>query len=257
MYRLVFSKFFLIAALGVAFSFPNFAAAQNYLGDLPTGSNAKDAQEQTLRPATKIFSSKVVSTEQAVKLDYVYDNLAVSLWNYAVTDFRHQKRLMTLMEPKRFKTTRYSKEFTPPMDDALQNLNDNYRQMMRDIEQAEQEYKTVREGIRSVDYEILDPLWREKIDGFKAHANRYFKMQHSFLKSYRSLVAFILKQGGSYYYKEDTQRVHFYRFEGYKFFGQTIDRLNKTNYEMRKHLRVIPPSNVDESVISGNERKTY
>ena len=243
MNRTIFVYFAVLIAVA---SFPTNASAQKYLGDLPRGGEKPEVQkDKAAKPVTKVFSSKVMSTTQAEKLDVLYNNLSVSLWNYAITDFRYQKKLFSLMESKRFKTTRYSKEFSRDLDAALKNLNKNHSDLMSEITKAEDEYVFVREAIRSIDYEILDPLWRKKMDEFETRANTYFKMQHAFLKTYRNLVAFILKQGGSYYYKTDTQRVHFYRFEGYKFFGKSLDRLNKISYEQRKFLRENPPANID------------
>jgi len=245
MMMIINKNFVLCFAFLVSLSYGSVANAQKYLGDLPRDGSGAAQEDPRAKPVPRIFSSDMVSTASGEKLDVVYNNLLASLWNYSVTDFRYQNKLMLLMKNERFKTTRYSKEFSRDLDDALANLNANYKSMLDDITFAEERYKTVREEIRSIDYEILDPLWREKINAFKERSKTYFKMQHSFLKTYRTLVAFILKQGGSYYYKEETNRVYFYRFEGYEFFAKSLDKLNRISFEQRKFLKQEPPANFD------------
>ena len=128
--RTVFVYFSVLIAV---ISFSTNASAQKYHGDLRNGATDTVHDDKAAKPVIKVFSSKVLSTVQAEKLDVIYNNLAVSLWNYAVTDFRYQKKLFSLMESKRFKTTRYSKEFSHDMDGALKNLNNNHREMMDEI----------------------------------------------------------------------------------------------------------------------------
>jgi len=83
-----------------------------------------------------------------------------------------------------------------------------------------------------------------KLKEFKNVANTYFKMQHGYLKTYRNLIGFILKQGGSYAYKQG-QGITFFKFGGYKYFAQNIDKLNKIQYEQRKHLNANAPADAN------------
>lgn len=209
----------------------------------------KKREDKAARPIPKVFSTQVASTKEAEKLDTLYNELYVSLWNYALTDFNYQKQLYTLIEPHRFQITRYSKEFKGILTDAMTNLKQNSKNIDEDIKNANEKYKEIREGIRSVDYEILDKLWPEKIEQFRKEAKQYLKMQHAFLKTYRGLVAFIIKQGGSYYYDTNEQRVKFYKFAGYKFFGKTIDKLRRITYEQKKFLKERAPAGVDVTTI--------
>tara|TARA_R110002095_G_scaffold74358_1_gene63422 strand:+ start:1324 stop:2070 length:747 start_codon:yes stop_codon:yes gene_type:complete len=200
-------------------------------------------------PVPKVFSSQVTSVNEAVKLDELYNELYISLWNYAITDFNYQKKLYTLVEPERFQVTRYPKEFTGDMSDGLDNLNRNYKNMLSDIEHADAQYKEIKVGIRKQDYEVLDKLWPEKIEEFRTFAKQYFGLQHKFLTTYRSLVGFIIKQGGSYYFDTTEYNVKFYQFGGYKFFGQSLDRLHKISYEQKKMLKENAPAHVDVTTI--------
>ncbi len=237
----VFSIFCLIAV-----SLPSVAHAQ-YKGSY-TGKNKKYV-DKAARPVPKVFSTQVTSTKQAEKLDEIYNELYVSLWNYAITDFTYQKKLYALIEPQRFQITRYSKEFKGVLTDAMDNLNKNSKNIDKDIEDANLKYKEIKEGIREVDYEILDKLWTEKIAEFRHDAKQFLKMQHAFLKTYRSLVGFIIKQGGSYYFDTNEQRVKFYKFAGYKFFGKSVDKLRKITYEQKKFLKSKAPARVDVTTI--------
>lgn len=222
-------------------SLPPVAHAQ-YKGSY--SNKKKKYIDAAARPVPKIFSSQVTSTKEAAKLDELYNELYVSLWNYAITDFGYQKKLYALVEPKRFNITRYAKEFST-VDDAIDNLNRNYKNVLSDIETANKQYEEIKEGIREEDYAALDQLWPEKIKEYRAHAKRFYDKQYQFLKTYRSLVAFILKQGGSYYYNANEQRVKFYKFGGYQFFGQSIDKLNMISFEQKKILKAKAPANVD------------
>lgn len=223
------------------------AHAQQYQGDI--SSKKKKYEDKAAKPVPKVFSSQVTSVQEAEKLDKLYDELYVGLWNFAVTDFSYQKKFYDLVQPARFETTRYSKEFSVPLKDAIENLNQNYKSMQRDIEDANAQYEVIKEGILASDYEILDTLWAEKIEIYRMKAREYFEMQHKFLKTYRSLVAFIIKQGGSYYYDSTEGRVKFYDFAGYKYFGQSIDKLRRITFEQKQMLRANAPANVDTAII--------
>ncbi len=227
---------------------PYGAHAQQYTGDFSRAPQTPK-KEQYLSPVPRIFSSDVTSIKQAEKLDVLYDNLLMSLWNYAQTDFIHQRSLMEHMKPQKFQLTRYAKEFSPDMNDAMHNLNTNYKKMMGEIQDAKDAYAKISENLRMADQKKVAPIWDEKITQLEDDVVSYFKMQHSFLNTYRNLVGFVLKQGGSYYYKQDTQGVYFYKFGSYHFFGKSIDKLKKINYDQKQFLRTRPPSNVDALVL--------
>ncbi len=210
-------------------------------------SQTEPEEDKAAQPIPKVFSSEVGSTAQAVKLDVIYNGLFVSLWNNAITDYAFQKRLNNLVKPERFEYTRYAKEFSGEKTSAMQNLNKNYKQTRADIEKANAYYEEVREGIREEDLETLDALWETKIKEFEDISNAYFKYQNKYLNTYNQLVSFILKQGGSYYYQSATQSVAFYKFPSYKYFGETIDKLNKISFEQMKLLRDNAPPNFDLS----------
>jgi len=241
------SKFFklslaLISILSLSTISPD-AHAQQYQGEYAP--QQKKYKDKAAPPVPRVFSSQVTSAQEAQKLDIIYNELYVSLWNYAITDFNYQKIFYSLVQPQKFETTRYSKEFSGVLKNAIENLNQNHKNMIDDVNAANEKYIEIKEGIRQIDYETLDPLWEEKISEFKAHAKRYFTMQHKYLKAYKSLVEFIIEQGGSYYYVQNERSVKFYDFSGYKYFGQSIDRLRKITFEQKKMLREKIPANVD------------
>ncbi len=212
------------------------AAAQSYRGAYP-GSATDNKKKDEDASIPKIFSSQVASVQQAEKVDLLYAKLLLSLINYATTDFSYQTKMYDLVSAERFQYTRYSKEFSGTLKDGMSSLNKNYNAILADIQNAKAEYLIIRDGIRPVDYETLDPLWERKIAEFKEVADAHFKLQGRFLNTYKSLIDFILKQGGSYYYKSDDQRVYFYKFGGYKFFGKSLDQLRRVSYEQKKNLK--------------------
>lgn len=222
---------------------PSDAHAQQYQGEYAP--QQKKYEDKAAPPVPRVFSSQVTSAQEAQKLDIIYNELYVSLWNYAITDFNYQKKFYSLVRPEKFETTRYSKEFSGVLKNAIENLNQNYQSMTEDISNANKKYAQIKEGIRQEDYETLDPLWETKVGEFEAYAKLYFNMQHKYLKTYKSLVAFIIEQGGSYYYVQNERSVKFYDFSGYKYFGQSIDRLRKITFEQKKMLREKIPANVD------------
>lgn len=209
----------------------------------------KKKKDPATAPVPKIFSSQVSSTKEAEKLDIIYNNLHASLWNFAGSDFIYQKKLYDLLKLERFKLTRYPAEFKGLMEDSMGNLNTNYKTMQSEIATARQSYVDIKEGIREADYEVLDVLWEEKLTAFETHSEAYFKMQHAFLKTYKSMVKFIIKQGGSYYYKPASRSLHFYQNSGKQYFGKTLDKLRRISFEQRKHIKSKPPANVDPTYI--------
>lgn len=218
--------------------------AQNYHGGYTKSSKAGKKDKAT-RPIAKVFSSQISSVQQGENLDIIYNNLYVSLWFYAGVNFVHQKKLSDKVRPAKFQLTRYKKEFTGDLEKAMNNLNNGYKDMIADIENAEKQYIEIREGVRADDHEKLDALWKKKIIEFRGKADTYFKLQHKFLNTYKSLVSFILKQGGKYSYKSAEKRVVFYSFGGYKFYGQSIDSLRMVSFKQRKLLRENAPAGVN------------
>jgi hypothetical protein len=224
---------------------PTVASAQSYTGDFSTSTSLEEAQPDYSAPIPRVFSSNVSNVRLVEKLDVIYDNLFVSLWNYSSTDFIHQQNLSQLMEGQRFRTTRYSKEFTPVMNEALSDLNANYKSMFAEIKTANEQFETIMKGLKTGDQAVVEPLWKEKIAAFKQVANAYFKLQHDYLNTYRNLVGFVLKQGGSYYYKQQTRRVYFYKFGSYQYFGKSIDKMRMITYKQKQFLKEHAPANVD------------
>lgn len=220
------------------------SALAQYRGAYPS-EQKKEWVDPAAKPIPQIFSSRVASVKQAKKLDVLYQGLYVSLWNYAITDFVYQRKLLELMRAERFQLTRYPAEFEGELKGAMSNLNENYKRMMSDIDSAEAKYKEIREGIRSMDYATLDPLWEEKIQKAREDAKTYFKMQNKYLQTYRQLVAFILKQGGGYYNKAGENKVYFYKNGALQFFAKSIDDLRMTSYEQKEFLKSLAPANAD------------
>lgn len=206
-------------------------------------------QDPTAKPIPKVFSSRVASVEQALKLDRLYYNLEVTLWNYGVTDLIYQRELYELLKAERFKITRYTAEFEGPLNNAMQNLKDNYKSMKDEIAQANEEYQFIRRGILEDDREALDTLWAQRVKAFEDRSMTYFKMQNKYLNTYKSMVNFIISQGGSYAYN-GIDGIRFYQVGGYKFFARTLDSLRKTTYNQRIYLRSNAPVNVDLSMLS-------
>lgn len=235
-----------IIAFVVSLSCFSSTSYAQFLGSLET---QQEESDPSAAPVAKIFSSKVVSVIEARKLDVIYDELKVSLWNLASTDFAHQSKLNEIIEPQRFKLTRYAAEFDNDLNAALKVLNEQSAAMKNEIKHANDQYQKIRDGVISNDYEILDALWAEKIKSFEALSERYFKMQFAYLKVYKNLVKFILQEAGSYYYNTAASRVDFYDVAAYQYYVKSLDRMNKISYEQRKLLRSDPPANIDPTII--------
>ncbi len=222
---------------------PSLSFAQGYHGSYTPTSPQKEYDDLVQRPIPKVFSSHINDERQGQILDSLYNDLFVSLWLYAGTDINYQVKLYDLVMPERFELTRYSKEFKGDMNDSMNNLNKNFKRMMDDIAHTQSQYEDIKAGLSETDQEILAPIWEENFGKFRNNAERYFKLQGKFLKVYHSLVTFVLKQGGSYYYDSTTQKVTFYKFGGYKFYGQSIDNLRKISHEQRVLLKDNAPAN--------------
>lgn len=238
------SLFFIFASFVL---FASVAQAQ-YVGAYSDQKEEKK-EETLLQPIPQIFSSQVSSTGQAKKLDELYDTLHASLWNYAISDINYQKKLYDLLEDERFKTTRYSGEFAGALKQALADLNEHNKNIKSNLMEAETTFNYVRERVREEDKKTLDELWTRKIKEFEKTSETYFKMQHSFLKTYRWLVGFILEQSGGYYYDSADRALHFYDFASYEYYSESIDRLHKTSYEQKKLLKKYVPSGVDLEIL--------
>ena len=226
---------------------PGTAFAQ-YHGAYP--GKQEPEEKEVLKPQyPQVFSSHVSSIQQTRRLDEVYDGLYASLWNYAISDFNYQKQLYELIRNERFQTTRYAGEFSGLLEQSMENLNENHEKMKKAIEDAEKEFKYVRGRVREIDKKKLDELWPAKISEYKAAADEYFKMQHTFLKTYNSLVSFILAQGGGYYYQSSDQTLRFYKHGIYEYYGKTLDKLHRITYEQTKLLKRRIPTAMDPDLL--------
>lgn len=209
----------------------------------------KKKEDKAAKPVPRVFSSKVKSVDQAEKLDQSLNALYVSLWNFAGTDFIYQRKLYDLLKFERFKLTRYPAEFEGVSAEALDNLNENYSKIQAEIVTADILYDEIQPGILEEDKEMLAELWEQEMETFKNHSDLYFKMQHRYLKTYATMVRFILKQGGTYYYDASSRSLRFYQNSTKQFFGKTYDRLRQISFEQRKHLRTRTPANVDITLV--------
>ncbi|MGH1402721.1 MAG: hypothetical protein ACRBDL_00605 [Alphaproteobacteria bacterium] len=217
--------------------------AQGYHGSYTPTSPQKEYDDLVQRPIPRIFSSRINEEKQGQVLDSLYNDLFVSLWLYAGTDINYQSRLYDLVMPEKFQLTRYSKEFKGDMNESMNNLNQNFKRMMDDIAHTQLQYEDILAELSQEDQDILAPLWDKKIEEFRSDAEHYFKLQGKFLKIYHALVTFILKQGGSYYYDSTTQKVTFYKFGGYKYYGQSIDNLRQISHKQKILLKENTPAN--------------
>ena len=242
--RLVFALFLALSFVIVS---TNAAFAQ-YHGAYRRGEEPNEKEKLEII-VPQVFSSQVSSVEQAKKLDQVYDGLYATLWNYAISDFNYQRQLYDLLANERFQTTRYTAEFSTVLKNAMTNLNENHEKLQKAIEDANLEFEYVIERVRRADKETLNELWTMKMDEYKTSADKYFKLEHTFLKTYRTMVAFILKQGGSYYYDSSAQTLKFYKLGAYDYYGKTLDKLHVISYEQTKLLKSHAPANMDPDLL--------
>ena len=240
--------FALSLALGLfIFATPNEASAQ-YRGGYQRKEDPK-AEEKLNDLIPQIFTSQVGSVKQTRKLDEVYDRLYVSLWNYAISDFNYQKQLYEQLANERFQITRYAAEFSNLLKLSMTNLNENHKKIKKNLEDAQREYKYVRERVREADKRALDELWPRKIAEYNKNADEYFEMQHKFLNTYHNLVSFILKQGGGYYYNSQEQTLKFYKLGAYDYYGKTLDNLHLISYEQMKLLKKHVPAQINPDLL--------
>lgn len=218
--------FFFSVTLGVLlFSVPGvFAQSLDRDSFKP---NYKYGTEEAAKPvyAPRVFSSRLTEEKPAQALDRLYYTLSVALRGYALVDATHQERLMELMEPYRFETTRYPAEFKPDMDDAMEDLNKNYKKMQEEIAKADKAFAAIRSDFSPENREAVDTLWEEQKKVFADRSNAYFSLQHDFLLTYKGLVDFILKRPGTYYYNTGTRKMTFNNIGAYRYFGKSVDNL--------------------------------
>ena len=235
--------FLSLATSAAVFCVPMQSMAQNGVFGQYNPSQAEEKKEEPSVPVPRVFSSKIVSSvEEAQKLDLAYQNLKIGLWNYADVGFSYQASLMSLMQPEKFATTRHKDEFIRPMDKALDSLNESYKKMNLQIDDAQANFVVLEDQFTSQELDVLKPLWAEKIKEFKAQKDKYFKSQHQFLLLYKKLAAFILKNNGAYYYSSDGQTVKFYDIGDYTFFASTIDTLIAIGRKQKEFLRTVLPN---------------
>tara|TARA_B100001989_G_C24545657_1_gene470569 strand:+ start:833 stop:1573 length:741 start_codon:yes stop_codon:yes gene_type:complete len=233
-----FFALFLISLIPLT-SFSITANAQEYLGDLTPP--AEERKNETIKPIPKFFSAHLRSVNQAEKLDTLYYNLYVIIWNSAKINYNHQGKLMMHLQKQKFQYTRYMDEFKGDMQSAMKTLNKQHKDVQTALDKANLEFRIIREGIATDEHEKLDTLWNEKIKEFKGHSDTYFKSQHKYLVTYKNLIEFIIKQGGSYYYDSAARAVKFYDLTGYTYFAKSIDELTKISFNQKKYLRKIAP----------------
>lgn len=216
------------------------------------GSYAPQAAEQedpAAKPIPKIFSSQVSSQQQAERLDIIYENLKISLWMAARTNFIQQKKLYDNIQNEKFKYTRYKAEFQSDLQSAMDTLNESYTSTMKAIDEAKVRYPQIKEGIRTIDYEILDPLWEQEIKAFEEKADTFFQMQNEFLQNYRKLVNFILENSGSYYFDSNTKKLNFYDAGIGGVYIKYVDRIRMISYKQTQLLYTLAPANLEEDPI--------
>jgi hypothetical protein len=246
-YRITKLTFVIFLTFGFIVISASSAFAQ-YRGAYPGQGDAREKEKLEII-VPQIFSSQVSSVAQAKKLDEVYDGLYATLWNYAISDFNYQKQLYELLSNDRFKTTRYSAEFSGLLKDAMTNLNENHTKMQSAVKEADRDFEYVKTRVRADDQETLDKLWESKIAEYKESANNYFKMEHMFLKTYRTMVEFILEQSGGYYYDSETRGLKFYNLGAYDYYGKALDKLHTISYEQAKLLKSHAPANMDPDLL--------
>lgn len=227
----------------ISTGFVNPAYAQNNVHGQYNPKAERAKPDSNTAPIPKIFSKKIQSsTLQALKLDTVYQNLKIALWNYAQVDLTQQSVLLDKMQTDNFRTTRYKLEFKKDLDKAIASLNANYKGMNEQIDQSKQEYEESINGVTSVERELLDALWAEKIKELKNQSETYFKMQHNYILMYQKLTEFIVSKNGSYYFDENAHAVKFYDVADYTYYAGTIDKLNSMTIKQKKFLKETVPN---------------
>lgn len=207
----------------------------------PKPEEPEKKKEEAL-PVPKVFSSQLRSTAQAERIDILYYELQQSLWDSAQIGFQFHETLMEHLKPQYFQMTRYAGEFKGDMDASMASLNTLYKDMKKKIAEADERVMLIRSGIAPDEQTQYDRLWSAKKEELLAVSEKYFKSEHDYLQTYNSLVSFILKQSGSYYYDSGVNAVKFTRMGGYRFFGSQIDKLNAITVQQKKILLDFSPS---------------
>lgn len=194
-------------------------------------------------PVPKVFSQKIQhSVIQAMRVDSIYQNLKIALWNYAQVGYTQQSVMIEKMATDNFQTTRRKAEFSKPIDSAMTSLNGNYKGMNEQIAKANEEFEGAIHGVTAAEEDIMRTLWDEKIKEFKKSSDEYFKMQHSYILNFQKLSKFIIKKNGSYFFDEKSHSLRFLDGADYTYFASTIDKLNSMTVQQKKFLKDILPN---------------
>ncbi|MCB1782722.1 MAG: hypothetical protein KDI13_01885 [Alphaproteobacteria bacterium] len=218
-----------------------------FVGALPATAQAQritnpykapqDLDQLDQQDVPRIFSARLAGDEAAAaKLDRVYYNLNLTLRDYAQVDTIHQKNLMELMQPFHFKLSRYGAEFRRELKQGMDDLNKNYKSMQNDLKTADEAYGVVIRGFSEENQKTVEALWKSQRQVFVDRSNKYFGLQSKFLNTYKSLVHFLIDQGGNYYYDQETQKVAFYDVGAYTYFGKTLENLIQIGRDQRQIL---------------------
>lgn len=198
-------------------------------------------------PVPKVFSSKLKSTRQAENADYIFYNLKKTLWNVMQINVTHQARLLELIGAETFQTTRYKNEFSRDMELSMSDLNETYNAFKGEVDKAKESALLIREGISEDEQKKFDNLWTQNLGGLETTAEQLFKKQNDFLNTYKSLIIFILKESGQYYYDSARRAVLFTNMGSYRTFGETVENLIKVNREQRDLLLTVAPNAADQN----------
>lgn len=234
-----------LLTLAAVFSGGHGVHAQSYHGAYtPNTIRPSNEAVGVNAPVPKIFSSKVTSTTQAERVDALYLELQRSFYTYTKTDAVRQNALNSLLDFERFQYTRYAQEFEAPLNAAMRTLNENSVALRTDIQEAQDTYPTLLDGVSEEERAILDAEWAKTIEQFNVSTMAYFKLQHRFLNTYKNFVTFILDKNGQYYYDRGTSSVHFPNISHYKYFGKNIDALRQISFRQRTLIRDVLPATI-------------
>jgi uncharacterized membrane protein len=188
----------------------------------------------------RVFSSRLENVTLAENLDKTYADLQKYLWLIYQSDKTRQEILLELLVAEKFQYTRRMAEFKKPLDEAMMDLNKNSKRMRQQIADADAAFQDMKGSFQGEERKASE-LWAKKKKEFEEFSEKYLQSQGKFLNTYFKLVSFIMADAGSYYYDGQTRRVAFYNVEGYTFFANKIDELNKIVYNQKTLLRDIRP----------------
>lgn len=218
-----------VLSLGVVFVPAKVSFAQIVGQYTPAKETAEEEELEVI--VARVFSSKFETPKRGEALDRLYHNLNATLAAFSAIDDSFKGQLWELMQPYKFQLTRRPDEFKPSLDKALEGLNDNYKSMQKAISNYEQESKQIIDRLPEADKETAEGIWKDTLTSFKGKSDKYFKLQHQYLATYRGLVKFILSQNGSYYYDSPTDKIGFYGFGVYNKYANMVDKINKIHFE--------------------------